>query len=140
MKPRRHRWLSIAEVATKLAEIFPKLATKPQKRRLEAVRRMVRRAERRDAARFTKRSGRDLFVSVDALSSLLPVDASMIDRLEVAVARLHQEHRLLAKRVNGHGSEIRKLNTWAKESQEFQAAAKTFLAAIAQPNSNDGRT
>ncbi len=64
----------------------------------------------------------------------------MIDRLEVAVARLHQDHRELAKRVNGQGSEIRKLNTWAKESQEFQAAAKVFLAAIAQPNGNDGRT
>ncbi len=79
-------------------------------------------------------------MSVDALSSLLPVDASMIDRLEVAVARLHQDHRQLAKRVNGQGSEIRQLKVIAKESQEFQAAAKTFLAAIAQPNSNDGRT
>ena len=140
MKPRRHRWLSIAEVAAKLLELYPKLATKPQKRRLETVRRMVRRAERRDAARFTKRAGRELYVSVDALSSLLPVDASMIDRLEVAVARLHGEHRQLAARVNGHGSKIRKLETVAKESQEFQQAAKAFLAAIAQPNATDGRT
>lgn len=140
MRPRRHRWLTIAEVAAKLAELYPLLAGKPQKRKLEAVRRMVRRAERRDAARFTKRSGRDLYVSVDALSSLLPVDAAMLDRLEVAVARLHQDHRQLVARVNGHGSEIRKLNVHAKESQEFQVAAKAFLAAIAQPNSNDGRT
>ena len=140
MTPRRHRWLSIAEVAAKLIDLYPKLASKPQKRRLEAVRRMVRRAERRDAARFTKRAGRDLYVSVDALSSLLPVDASMIDRLEVAVARLHQDHRQLSKQVNGHGSKIRKLEVIAKESQEFQVAAKAFLAAIAQPTATDGRT
>jgi hypothetical protein len=140
VKPRRHRWLSIAEVAAKLTELFPKLATKPQKRRLETVRRMVRRAERRDAARFTKRAGRDLFVSVDALSSLLPVDASMIDRLEVAVARLHQEHRQLAARVNGHGSKIRNLEQRADKTESFQTAAEAFLAAIAQQKSPDGRT
>lgn len=132
MKPRRHRWLSIAEVAAKLLELYPKLATKPQKRRLETVRRMVRRAERRDAARFTKRAGRDLYVSVDALSSLLPVDASMIDRLEVAVARLHGEHRQLAARVNGHGSKIRNLEKRADKTEQFQTAAEAFLAAIAQ--------
>lgn len=140
MKPRRHRWLSVAEVAAKLVDLFPKLAAKPQKRRLETVRRMVRRAERRDAARFTKRAGRELYVSVDALSSLLPVDASMIDRLEVAVARLHGEQRQIAARLNGHGSKIRKLEQRADKSEEVQRATQDAIAAVNRLAALNSRT
>lgn len=131
-RPRRHRWLSIAEVAGKLAERFPDLSARPRKRQLEAARRLVRRAERRDSTRFTKRAGRELYVSVDALSSLLPVDAAVVDRLESSVARLQQDHRQLSTRVNGHGSKIRQLDERVSKTESFQLAAEAFLAAIAQ--------
>ncbi len=139
-RPRRQRWLSIGEVAERLAQLYPKLGDKTRKRRLEAVRRLVRRAERRDSTRFTKRAGRDLYVSVDALSSLLPVDVARLDSIDASLADLHQRHRQLAARVNGHGSKLRDLETRMAKAEELQAATTDAVAAVQRLQALQGCT
>lgn len=111
MRPRRQRWVSIPEVLDSLHKTYPtfaaKLSGKPRKRQLETVRRMVRRAERRDACRFTKRVDGDVYVSVDALEALLPVDVETVAVVEKGLVDLHQSHRVLQRQVNGHGAKLR---------------------------------
>lgn len=140
MRPRRQRWLSVAEVASRLETLLPKLASKPRKRRLEAVRRLVRRAEQRDSTRFTKRAGRELYVSVDALSSLLPVDVARLDSIDASLADLHSRHRQLAKVVNGQGARVHKLETRMDKAEELQAATTDAIAAVQRLTALQGRT
>lgn len=140
MRPRRQRWLSVGEVAARLETLLPKLADKPRKRRLEAVRRLVRRAEIRDSTRFTKRAGRELYVSVDALSSLLPVDVARLDGIDASLADLHQRHRQLERRVNGHGSKIREVEGRLGKAEQLQAATTTAVAAVQQLVTLQGRS
>jgi hypothetical protein len=130
----------VGEVAARLEPLLPKLASKPRKRRLEAVRRLVRRAEQRDSTRFTKRAGRELYVSVDALSSLLPVDVARLDSIDSSLADLHQRHRQLASRVNGHGSKIRDLEGRIGKAEELQAATTDAIAAVQRLTALQGRS
>jgi len=130
VRPRRSRWLSIVEVAAKLTERYPALASRPRKRQLEAARRLVRRVERRDATRLTRRAGRELYVSVDALSALLPLDVARLDGIDQSLADLHQRHRDLERRVNGHGSKLRDHEKRIQKGEELQEATTNAMAAV----------
>ena len=144
MRPRRQRWISIPEVLESLGKKYPafvaKLEGKPRKRQLEVVRRLVRRAERRDACRFTKRVDGDIFVNVDTLEALLPVDVEKVAVVEQDVANLHERHRGLERRVNGHGSKLRDHDRrLALLEQEQQLTAK-YLADMAAARAAAGRS
>lgn len=111
MKPRRARWVSIPEILDGLPKNYPALATRlagrPRKRQLEAIRRLVFRAERRDSERYTKRVDGDIFVKVESVESLLPVDVAKLGEVVENLENLHQSHRGLQRQVNGQGSKLR---------------------------------
>lgn len=131
-RPRRSRWLSIPEVVGKLVERYPDLAQRPRKRQLEAARRMVRRAELRDATRFVKRVGRDLYVSLDGLSSLLPVEVARLDQLDASVADLHQRHRQIAKVVNRQSEKIADHDRRIQKVEGIQTATTKVVEGLAE--------
>lgn len=137
-RPRPHRWVSIPDVtdivlqrSNKVAE---KLRTRPRRAQLQAVRRMVLRAERRDETRITKRVSGDIYVRFDAVEALLPADAASITRLEVGQVQLTAETRKLWRAVGGQKQEIRNHETRLQKVEETQqhlaAAEHHILAAI----------
>jgi hypothetical protein len=135
MRPHRQRWLSIPEVLSSMASRYPafyeKLAPMNRKAQLQAVRRLVQRAERRDAWRFTKRVSGDIYVNVDALEALLPVDVETVAIVAKNLADLHQSHRDLRRRVSGHGSKIRQLNTDVEKVKEKQRLLDQYIQGCA---------
>lgn len=136
MRPRRQRWISVPEVLENLSQKYPAFAKKvegrPRKRQLEMVRRLVRRAERRDAWRFTKRVDGELFVSLNALEALLPVNAESLSKIERDQDALDEKQRTLQRQVNGHGSKIRELEQRVQNLEEIQE----HLATAQQANTN----
>jgi hypothetical protein len=143
VRPRRQRWISIPEVLESLAKNYPafvaKLEGKPRKRQLEVVRRLVRRAERRDACRFTKRVDGDIFVNVDTLESLLPVDVEKVAAVERDVENLHERHRGLERRVNGHGSKLRDHDKRLALLEAEQQLTSKYLADLQAIRAAAGR-
>lgn len=137
MTPRRDRWLSLLEVATLLDRHAPKLATLTRKRRREHVLRMVRRVERRDGGRISKRVGKEWFVSRNAVDALQQWEPEALSELERSVANLHAKSRDHDRQINAHGSRIRVL-------EEKQRATTGYLAEIARleavPLPQDRRT
>lgn len=97
-----------------------KLEGRPRKRQLEMVRRLVRRAERRDAWRFTKRVDGELFVSIAALDALRPVDVETLTAVERSVEALNDKNRGLQRQVNGQGSKLRELEARVANVEEIQ--------------------
>lgn len=136
MKP-RPRWLSIPDVtdlvlarSNKIAERLRKL---PRRYQVQHVRRLVLRAERRDESKMTKRHGGDIFVRLDALESLLPVDAATITTLEVDVVKVADETRKIWRHVGGHGAQLRdhaKRLTKVEKKTAILARAQAELAAV----------
>lgn len=101
------RWITTSELGDALAARDPRVAKLSRWRRAEYARRLVKRAEEQESVRCIKRVGRRVLVSVRALALLLPSDVATVDRLDVAFAELHQNHRTLRGQVNGHGSQLR---------------------------------
>lgn len=122
MSPRRDRWLSMREVAELLEKTHSRLHKLSRKRRLEYVRRVIRRAERRDCERYTRRVGRDLYLSRNALETLLPWDADSLTNIERNVSELAQKQRDLKRQLNGHGSRINSLEEKHRLTTEYLAA------------------
>lgn len=143
MRPRRQRWISIPEVLEGLSKKYPafvaKLEGKPRKRQLEVVRRLVRRAERRDACRFTKRVDGDIFVNVDTLEALLPVDVEKVAVVEQDVANLHERHRGLVKQVNGHGAKLRDHDQRITLLEKEQQLTAKYIADLQALRAAGGR-
>lgn len=112
------------EVLENLSQKYPAFAKKvegrPRKRQLEIVRRLVRRAERRDSWRFTKRVDGDLYVSLNALEALLPVDVETLSSVERSVDALNEKHRALQRQVNGQGSQLREVKAEIADMREIQ--------------------
>lgn len=107
----RVRWASIPDITdlvlgrtNKLAE---RLKSKSRRAQLQAVRRLVKRAERRDEVRITKRLSGDIFVRLDAVESLLPADAATVTRLEVAVTQVVAENRRIWTRLGAQSAKLR---------------------------------
>lgn len=137
MKPRRSRWLSISDVtdivlqrSNKVAERLRKL---PRRYQVQHVRRLVLRAERRDDARITKRVSGDIYVRLDAVEALLPVDVATITGLELGQQQLAGETRKLWRHVGSHGSTLRdhaKRISKVEKKAEILARAQAELAAV----------
>lgn len=100
------RWLTTSELGDVLAERSPRVAKLSRWRRAEYARRLVERAERLESVRCTKRNGRRLLISVNALALLLPTDAATVDRLDTEFGKLAQNQRALRRQVNGHGAQL----------------------------------
>jgi hypothetical protein len=100
------RWLTTSELGDVLAERSPRVAKLSRWRRAEYARRLVERAERLESVRCTKRNGRRLLISTNALALLLPTDAATVDRLDTEFGKLAQNQRALRRQVNGHGAQL----------------------------------
>ena len=101
------RWLTTAELGEALAKRDPRVAQLSRRHRTQYARRLVRRAERCEDVRCTKRVGALVYISLRALEVLLPPDVATVDRLDIEFSKLVQEHRGLRGQVNGHGSTLR---------------------------------
>lgn len=146
-RPRRQRWLSIPEVVAKLVERYPDLASKSRKRQLEAARRLVRRVERRDSTKLVRRVGRGLYVSVEGMSSLLPVDVARLDQLDQSMADLHQRHRQIAKEVSrqnakivGHDQRLEKVELIQSATEKILEGFDEIRRARSRAAAAEGRT
>ncbi len=100
------RWLTTSELGDALAAKFARVAKLSRWRRAEYARRLVERAERLESVRCTKRSGRRILISVNALAFLLPSEAATVDRLDLEFGKLAQNQRALRRQVNGHGAQL----------------------------------
>jgi hypothetical protein len=120
-KLRPDRWLTLSEVALHLEERRPKLKRLIEKRRREYVLRVVRRLEKREGERCTKRVGREWFISRNAIEKLKPWDLRTQSDLEHDVADLAQKHRQLHRQVNGHGARLRIIEEKEKLTAKFIA-------------------
>ena len=117
-RPRRDRWLTLVQVAELLKLTH---ATKAARRR--HVLRLIRGVEYRTRTQLARRFGNRLYVSVNALEALLPITENMAE-LERQMGAIRQNQDSLNRKVNGHGSRIRKLEL----GQQFTA---DYLAKMA---------
>jgi len=123
-KPRPHRWLSLPQLLERLLADpvqGAKLVGKARKRQLEFVRRLVPRTERRNSIHLKKKVGTRWYVSTTALETLLPDNVASASKLERDVENLHERHRGLERRVNGHGSKLRDLTRRIEELEQNYA-------------------
>lgn len=137
MRPRRDRWLSIADVtdivlqrSNKVAEQIRKL---PRRYQVQHVRRLVLRAERRDEEQITKRISGDIYVRLAAVELLLPVDVATITNLELGQRNQATETRKLWRHVGSHGSALREHEKRLRKVEKKQvilARAQAELVAV----------
>lgn len=132
MRPRRDRWLSLLEVAEVIAKEHPRIAALSQRRKREHVRRLIRRVERVQGERLSKRVGRELWVSRNGADALRKWDPSSLDELGRAVSDLHQKQREQQRQLNGHGAKLREHRGRLTNLEEKQRAADMYLQAIAR--------
>jgi hypothetical protein len=125
VSPRRDRWLSLLEVADLLARTIPRLAAMSRKRKREYVLRNVRRVERRDGERISKRVGRECFVSRNSVDALQQWEPEALTELQRAVSHLHQKTRDHDRQIRSHGSKLREL-------AEKQRLADQYLSGMAR--------
>jgi hypothetical protein len=125
MTPRKDRWLSLLEVANLLARAIPRLSEMTVKRRREYILRLVRRVERRDDERISKRVGREVFVSRNAVDALQKWEPEALSELQRSVAHLHEKSKEHTRRINDHGSKLREL-------AEKQRLADQYIAGMAR--------
>jgi len=125
MTRRKDRWLSLLEVADLLAREIPRIAELSRKRRREHILRLVRRCERRDGERMSKRVGREWFVSRNAVDALQRWEPEALSELQRSVEHLHAKTREHGRRINAHGSKLREL-------AEKQRLADDYLTGLAR--------
>lgn len=110
-RSRRSRWLSIPEVLEQILmrsnRFAKRIASRGRRAQLQAVRRLVIRAERRDDMRLTKRLGRDILVKVDALDLLAPADQETVTRLSLELTEVVRSTKQLRTQQNGQALTIR---------------------------------
>jgi hypothetical protein len=128
------RWLSIPDVTDlvlgRTNKVAERLKTRSRKRQLEAVRRMVARAESRDDNRITKRMSGDIYVRLDAIENLLPADSATVTRLEVSVVKAADETRKIWRHVGAHGTRLRDHDKRIKTLEEEQALTSEYLERL----------
>lgn len=120
----------------KRPEFWAQIAGRTRKAQLQVIRRLVRRAERRDAWRFTKRVDGDLFVCIDALEALLPVDIETVAAVEKGLTDLNERHMGLQRQVNGHGSKLRSHGERLTILERKQELTAKFMIAYAEADSS----
>lgn len=125
------RWLSTSEVGDLLAERSPRIAKLTRWERARYARRLVERAERLEGVRCSKREGRLLKVSVNAMAYLLPPDEATVDRLDAEFGKLTQTVRAVKRQVNGHGAQLAQHHRRLKIVEEKARLIAECQAAIA---------
>jgi hypothetical protein len=131
----RAQWLSIPDVTDQILQrsnrFARRIAGKGRRAQLQAVRRLVVRAERRDEERFTKRLGKEIYVRAEAVESLLPDDHETLTRVEQHV----QDHAKVIKRISvlqsGHGNRLRDHAKRLDILEKKQALLTRFQADLA---------
>ena len=131
--PRRDRWISMGELADLIEIRNEKLVSMTRRERVRHARRLVRRAERRDTERYTKRIGRGLYVSVRAVETLMAWDPEALSEIERQQGELAQEHRDIKRQVNGHGARIRNLEKWRELTTQYLADVSALDGATMEP-------
>lgn len=124
-------WLTTSQLGERLAKRDPRVAELGRKARNQYALRLVRRAERYDGVRCTKRVGKHVLVSVRLLEELLPTDAATVDRLDIEFGKLNHEHRAMKGRLNGHAEKIKNTARRVAILEEKEAARREFEARIA---------
>jgi hypothetical protein len=119
MTPRRDRWLSLLEVAELLAREIPRIRELSRKARRQHVLRIIRRCERRDGARISKRVGREWFVSRNAVDALQRWEPEALTELQRAVEHLHAKSKEQQRQINGHGSRIHILEQRVRAADRY---------------------
>ncbi len=133
----RAQWLSIPDLTDQILKrtnrFARRIAGKSRRCQLQAVRRLVVRAERRDEERFTKRLGKEIFVRAEAVEALLPDDHETLSRVEGKVLEHAREIRRISSAQNGQGARLRdhakRLEIVEKKQQLF-AKFQEDLAAL----------
>lgn len=124
-------WLSLLEMADVLAKQMPRVAALSRKRRRETVLRLVRRVERIEGNRISKRVGREWFVNVTAVDALRKWDPDSLHELARSVRDLHQKSDDDRRKINAHGSKLREHDTRLGILEEKQKIAEVYLNAMA---------
>ncbi len=117
--PRRDRWLSLLEVADLLAREIPRIRELSRKARRQHVLRIIRRCERRDGSRISKRVGREWFVSRNAVDALQKWEPEALTELQREVAHLHAKTKEQQRQINGHGSRIHSLEEKQRANENY---------------------
>ncbi len=124
MTARRDRWLSLLEVGELLARTLPRVAALSRKRKREYVLRTVRRVERRDGGRISKRVGREWLVSRNAVDALQRWEPEALSELQRAVSHLHAKSKDHDRQIVSHRARLRTL-------EQKQRLADQYLAGLA---------
>lgn len=136
-RPKRCRWYSIPDVLEQILKRTNKfarrIAGKPRRQQLQAVRRLVMRAERRDESRLTKRLGREIYVKAEAIEELLPDEHTSLGRLESQLVEVASFTKRISVLVSGQGNRLRqheKRLATVEQKQEIAARIVTDLARL----------
>jgi hypothetical protein len=124
-RPRRDRWLSMAEVAGLM-----KLGHKTHRERRQYVRRVIRGLERRDGTSYLRRFGPGngkLYIAVSALEQLMPWDPGTLTAIRGDVDGLGVRMKRAEKRIDGHDRDIAKLRAVQAKAAEFASAVNDLL-------------
>jgi hypothetical protein len=115
---RRDRWLTLLEVADLL-----KLPHHGKAERRRVTRRLVRRLELRDGARYMRAhgSGRTsrLYVSIAALEQLTPWDAGTLTAMRQDIDGLGTRMKRAERRIDGHDRDILRNRLIAEKTADY---------------------
>lgn len=132
--PKRTRWLSIPDLVTQILKRTNKFAEsirpKSRKVQVQAVRRLVKRAERRDEERFTKRIGREIYVKAESVEALLPDNYETVTRLEAKVEDHAHHIRQIRDHQTGHGTRLREHDRRICKVEKKQELFAKFQAEL----------
>lgn len=135
--PKRTRWLSIPDVVDQVLKrsngFADRIRSRSRKTQVQAVRRLVVRAEQRDEERFTKRIGHEIYVKAESLEALLPDEHETVTRLEGKVEDHAHVIRQIREHQIGHGTKLRdhdKRLVKVEKKQELFAKFQAELVAI----------
>jgi hypothetical protein len=139
LRPKRCRWYSIPDVLEQILKRTNKfarrIAGKPRRQQLQAVRRLVMRAEQRDESRLTKRMGREIYVKADAIEELLPDDLTSLGRLESQLVEVASFAKRISVLQSGHGNRLRQHDSRLAILEQKQALTSRYISEIARLDS-----
>ena len=132
----RAQWLSIPDLTDQILKRTNRFARritgKSRRCQLQAVRRLVVRAERRDEERFTKRMGKEIFVRAEAVEALLPDDHETLTKVEEHVQKHAKEIKRISVLQSGHGHRLRDHGKRIETLEKKQALLAKFQTELAE--------
>jgi hypothetical protein len=135
----RAQWLSIPDLTDQILKRTNRFARRITGRsrrcQLQAVRRLVALAEKRDEQRFTKRLGKEIFVKAEAVEALLPDDHETLTKVESTVQTHAKEIKRISVLQSGHGYRLREHAKRIETLEKKQALLAKFQADLAELDS-----